>query len=243
VNDAEALLEQMLEKAGMPAAERQHMIELGIPLGTTTADFFYADPGDRTEGLCIYLDGLSASIHGNPEAQRRDARIREELRSREYELLVIAASHLTDKDEMVRHLRRIARFLVGGAKAKEVEANTSWFVDASRPEPRAEGAEAVDGWSEILDLVEDGWRPLLEGLRQANLEAPDDADWEILIDGRVSGHKAIVVWRPGATSVALVDEGIDTDLDGVIRVAREHAPKEVATRVRDLIAARSGGVS
>lgn len=243
VNDAEALLEAMLDKAGMPAPERQHAIDLGMPLGTTTADFFYEDPADRTEGLCIYLDGLSAGIHGNPEAQRRDARIREELRSREYEVLVIAASHLTDKDEMVRHLRRVARFLIGGAKAKEVQDDTSWFADARGSQPPDASAETVDGWSEILDLVDDGWRPLLEGLRAADLEAPDDADWEIAIDGRVSDHKAIVVWRPGPASVALVDESMDAHVAGVVRVGREDAPAEVAASVRELLAARAGGSS
>ncbi|MCZ7682466.1 MAG: hypothetical protein M5U28_28205 [Sandaracinaceae bacterium] len=38
----------------MPAPERQHAIDLGMPLGTTTADFFYEDPADRT-GRALHL--------------------------------------------------------------------------------------------------------------------------------------------------------------------------------------------
>ena len=129
VNEAEAALLEMLERAGFPAPFCQHEIDLGKPVGKTIPDFFFEDPTDRFEGLCIYLDGLSRAIHGNPETRSRDAGIREELRARDYEVLAIAASHLTDRDEMARHFSFIARFLIGKDKARDVRDDTSWFFD------------------------------------------------------------------------------------------------------------------
>ena len=129
VNEAEEVLKEMLSRAGLPGPTCQHEIDIGMPLGKTVVDFFYEDPGERYEGLCIYLDGLSQTIHGNAEAQRRDSRIREELRANGYEIIVIAASHLTDRAEMTNHFSRIARILIGKEKARSVRDDTSWFLD------------------------------------------------------------------------------------------------------------------
>lgn len=210
VNEAESVLREMLEKAGLPVPVRQYEIDLGMPLGKTTPDFFYEDPTERFEGLCIYLDGLSRNIHGTPEAQRRDARIREELRARDYEVLAIAASHLSDRHEMANHFGRIARFLLGKEKARAVRSDTGWFVDVrSRSEPPA----SESAWEEIFDLVDEDWKGLLEGLREAGIEAPDDADWDIPSDGRVTGTRAVVVWRSTGDWLALVhaDAGLSGD--------------------------------
>ena len=129
---AEAALAEMLERAGFPTPRGQYEIDLGMPHGKTTPDFFYEDSTERFEGLCIYVDGLSDGIHGNIEAQRRDARIREQLRAEEYEVVVIPASHLFDRAQMAQHLGRIARFLLGKQQAKLIKADTSWFVEPRR---------------------------------------------------------------------------------------------------------------
>lgn len=129
-SQAEAVLAEMLARAGFPNPRAQYEIDLGMPHGKTIPDFFYEDPTERFEGLCIYVDGLSDGIHGGIEAQRRDARVREQLRAEEYEVVGIPASHLTDREQMAQHLGRIARFLLGKQRAKEIRGDTSWFVMA-----------------------------------------------------------------------------------------------------------------
>jgi hypothetical protein len=98
VNEAEATLRALLERAGFPAPIGQQPIDLGRPLGSTTPDFFYKDPADRADGICIYLDGMSGHLHGNPVTQRRDREIREELRHRGYEVFEIPFGHLADRE-------------------------------------------------------------------------------------------------------------------------------------------------
>jgi hypothetical protein len=126
-NEAEAILKGMLDRAGFPAAEWHRQINLGRPLGTTSPDAFYEDPDEADHGICVYLDGLSRGIHGNPEIARRDAHIRAELRARGYEVLEIAASELSEREAMRRHFFRLGRHLLGRERAREVRDNDGWF--------------------------------------------------------------------------------------------------------------------
>jgi ATP-dependent helicase YprA (DUF1998 family) len=128
VNQAEATLADMLRRAGFPAPELQKPLDLGLPLGTTTPDFFYDDPAGRYEGICIYVDGLGAGSHGTPDARRRDARLREQLRSDGYEVIAIAASELSDAGAMIGHLSRLARVLLGKEQARAIKEDTRWFA-------------------------------------------------------------------------------------------------------------------
>lgn len=123
VNVAEARLRKMLLAAGFPEAEWQKPIALGRPFGTTTPDAFYQEE----EGICIYLDGLSKHIHGTPETQKRDREIRDELRSKGYEVLEIAASDLDDRAAMGRHFYRLGVWLLGKAEAKKIRDGAGWF--------------------------------------------------------------------------------------------------------------------
>ncbi len=130
-NEAEARLRGMLLRAGFPEPRWQHQILLGAPLGSTTPDAFYDGGHELDPGICIYLDGLSDGSHGRSETAQRDRRIREELRSRGYEVFEIAASVLHDRAAMGRHLARLARFLFGREKAQEVRNDPSWFDGAA----------------------------------------------------------------------------------------------------------------
>jgi len=136
VNEAEATLRALLERAGFPPPIGQRTIELGLPLGSPTPDFFYDDPADRAEGICIYLDGMSAHIHGNAATQRRDREIREELRHRGYEVFEVPFGHLSDRGAMARHFYRLGRILLGKEQAIRVRDEASWF--ATNLEPRQE---------------------------------------------------------------------------------------------------------
>ncbi|MBZ0272689.1 hypothetical protein K8I61_11680 [bacterium] len=127
VNQAEKALKAMLERAGFHGFKAQHPIDLGRPLGTTTPDFFIEDPTGAREGICIYLDGMSKHIHGNPRTLKKDREIRDELRGRAYEVIEIPYGHLTDLEAMRRHFYRLGRILAGREMADRIRDNENWF--------------------------------------------------------------------------------------------------------------------
>lgn len=127
VNDAEERLRIMLERAGLHGYQAQQPIDLGLPLGSTTPDFFYSPATEHYEGICVYLDGMSRELHGNPERQKRDRRIREELRNRGYEVVEITQAQLFDRDAMAQHFFRIGRLLLGKESARRVKVDLKWF--------------------------------------------------------------------------------------------------------------------
>lgn len=79
------------------------------------------------EGVCIYLDGLSRHLHGNPETAERDRNIRAWLRSRGCEVVEIPAHDLDDEEAMVRHFRRLAGYLGMRELRNRVSGDRSWF--------------------------------------------------------------------------------------------------------------------
>ena len=126
VNRAEALLRHLLHRADLPEAEWHRQIALSRPLGTTTPDCFWAVEDEP--GLCLYLNGMSAHLHGNPATRDRDQAIRDQLRSMHYEVLQITATQLHDRDAMAQHFHRIVRILIGRERARTVREDISWFV-------------------------------------------------------------------------------------------------------------------
>jgi Domain of unknown function (DUF1998) len=189
VNAGEETLRQMLKRAGFHNFMSQQTIELGRPVGRTTPDFFFDDPNGHYEGICIYLDGLSANLHGDPAIARRDREIREALRDRFYEVLEITYAELSDCDAMKRHFFRLGRALLGRDGAERVRRDDTWF-SSQEPEKLATPSPGVDiaahdDWKECIDLLDAEWRPLATGLRDVGVPAPTEVDLEILIDGKV----------------------------------------------------------
>ena len=137
VNDAEVKLRHLLLAAGFGEGVRGEQIRLDRSLGTeraraasgtTTPDVIYrTEDHDSDEGVCIYLDGLSAHLHGNSETAERDREIRTWLRNRGYEVIEIAANELDDEDAMVRHFRRLASYLGMRDVRSRVRDDRSWF--------------------------------------------------------------------------------------------------------------------
>ena len=83
--------------------------------------------GEPDETVCIYLDGLSRHLHGNPTTAEKDREIRTWLRNHGYEVIEIAANQLTDKDAMTRHFRRLAGYLGRQDLRGKVKDDRSWF--------------------------------------------------------------------------------------------------------------------
>ena len=135
VNDGEIKLKRLLEAAGFLAGRFQQQVRFKKPLvldhliGSTTPDVFYSgdtdDPDDK--GLCVYLDGLSSALHGDPATASRDHEIRAWLRNNGYQVVEISRVDLDDRNAMVRQFKRIARYLEGRSLAESVENDTSWF--------------------------------------------------------------------------------------------------------------------
>ncbi|HEY3267258.1 MAG TPA: DEAD/DEAH box helicase [Armatimonadota bacterium] len=125
VNSGEAHLRAYLARAGFPDPEWQRQIDLGHPYGNTTPDCFF--PLDDEPGVCVYLDGLSAGIHGNADAQARDRELRERLREMGYEVLSIAATELFDRGAMAGKLAKLAKYLADKDLAARTKGDTTWF--------------------------------------------------------------------------------------------------------------------
>jgi phage repressor protein C with HTH and peptisase S24 domain len=128
VNEAERRLRHLLLAAGFEEGIRGEQIRLDRAIGTTTPDIIYRAPHHaENEGVCIYLDGLSEHLHGNPVTAEQDQRIRSWLRNNGYEVIEIAASDLHDADAMVRHFRRLAGYLGANSLRDSLRSDTSWF--------------------------------------------------------------------------------------------------------------------
>ena len=128
VNEAERRLRHLLLAAGFEEGTRGEQLRLDRAIGTTTPDVIYrADHHDDDEGICIYLDGLSGHLHGNPATAERDREIRTWLRNNGYDVIEIAVSDLYDECAMVSRVRKLAGYLRADDLRRSVRDNTDWF--------------------------------------------------------------------------------------------------------------------
>jgi hypothetical protein len=102
---------------------------------------------------------------------------------------------------MRRHFFSIGRLLLERDQAREIRDNPAWF-DVPAPEP----VDSSGAWDELLGLLDTRWHPLAAGLRTAGVPPPRDVDWDILVDGRVSGDRAVMVWDGGSAPVVLIED-------------------------------------
>ena len=144
VNEAERRLRHLLLAAGFGEGVRGEQIRLDRAIGTTTPDVIYraAHHADN-EGVCVYLDGLSAHIHGNRQTEQKDREIRNWLRNNGYDVIEIAVSDLHDEGAMTRHFKRLAGYLREDTLRSRISSAAEWFrslVDGaglrSRPQLR-----------------------------------------------------------------------------------------------------------
>lgn len=131
VNEVERRLRHALLAAGFEEGLRGHQIRLDRAIGPTTPDVLYRGPDHgEDEGVCIYLDGLSSHLHGNPATAEQDQRIRSWLRNHGYEVIEIAAGDLFDEEAMRRHFVKLAGYLGQRELKERIRADGSWFRDA-----------------------------------------------------------------------------------------------------------------
>jgi hypothetical protein len=228
VNPGEQILAAMLDRAGLHGYEPQYEIDLGKPLGTTTPDFFFEDPNEHYEGVCIYLDGLSGHLHGNPETAERDRRIREQLRADFYEVIEITRTQLDDPEAMRRHFARLGRVLGGKERASQLKRDVSWYAEPQLDEPERED----QAWDEALDLLGESYEEIVNELMEAGVPPPSDVHWDLVIEDRVSGKKAIMVWEQEGRHVAVCqpDQAPDPAQDWIVVLD----PETRATTIAEL---------
>jgi hypothetical protein len=210
VNNAEALLQTMLRRAGFPDPIPQHSIDLGRPLGTTIPDFFYHDPDERKEGVCIYLDGMSRPLHGNADRQAKDQAIREELSNEGYEVITIPAGDLEDRDRMAKYFFRLGRLLLDRPRADAIRSSSDWFVtplEVVTPAASPPASSENTHLQETLELFESDWRPLIKALAQHS-DITVDGGSDVEVNGQVVGTYTAQVCRDTAL-IYLVDARAD----------------------------------
>lgn len=157
VNDAETRLRHLLLAAGFGEGIRNEQVRLDRALGTTTPDVIYRGEDHETdERVCIYLDGLSRHVHGNPETAEKDRVIRDWLRNHDYEVIEIPANELDDADAMTRHFRRLATYLGMREARNRLRDDRSWFdrgAEAGRPALRLVAPTADTRYVNCVPLV------------------------------------------------------------------------------------------
>ena len=122
----EARFLQLLTQAGLPDPTCQEPISLGS-FGQTIPDFFYESDDEDEPGICIYLDGMSTHIHGNPHQQAKDIMLREALRNQDYNVIAIPSDQLYEKESMVKVLSKITKYLLGKGASKALKQDTAWY--------------------------------------------------------------------------------------------------------------------
>jgi len=129
-HEREQQLRDMLLRAGFIAPILNKEIDLGRPHPKTYPDVFFEVPDGRKEGVCIYLDGMSGHLHGNPQTAQRDRQIREMLRNENYEVIEIPVGNLDDREAMRRHFYRIGAVLLGKEQAVRIRDNPNWHLNS-----------------------------------------------------------------------------------------------------------------
>ena len=198
----ELRFKRFLVEAGLPDPLCQHRIDLGAGYGGTIPDFFYEGEDEDEPGICVYLDGMSGHIHGNAEQAEKDRAIRAKLDSMGFEVVVVRSFELDDKDAVVRAIARIAKYLVGRQKQKQVKADTSWF-------DRAESSAAPRSGRPQLRLIrceedEAGALPIYD-LRVAAGAFSEGQMPEAIGFGQVDGAST----RPGLFVAQVVGDSMD----------------------------------
>lgn len=127
-------------RAGFPEAKRHEPIDLGQPLGKTYPDCLWPGTDPSEPGICVYLDGLSDRLHGNPVTAERDRVLREALRAKGYEVFELPASCLDDRGRMTQLFYDLGLRLLDRDRAKSLRANpTAWFDTSASPPPGQHG--------------------------------------------------------------------------------------------------------
>jgi hypothetical protein len=249
VNQAERRLQELLLQAGFEEGIRGEQLRLDRALGTTTPDVIYRTTEHAPdEGVCIYLDGLSAHLHGNPTTAERDRQIRTWLRNNGYEVLEIAANELHDQGAMTRHFRKLAGYLSLPDLKERLRTEQGWYQTAGAvPERAARHAEPPmpplvrarpeERYKTCLPLVPLKVAAGAFGDPQA---IPPDEEWEnwVAVEGRKLRPGMFVAKVVGKSLEPRIPEGSYCVFSAPVEGTRQG--KIVLVQLRDAVDPESG---
>ena len=211
VNEVERRLRHLLIAAGFEEGIRGEQLRLGHALGTTTPDVIYRGPHHgQDEGVCIYLDGMSGHLHGNPATAEHDQRIRTWLRNDGYEVIEIPVSDLHDSEAMSRHFRRLAGFLREDGLRTSLGEDRTWF-ERLAGEAKAAARQTLRRLRPTLDQRYVGCLPLVPLKAAAGTfgdpqNVADDDGWDWV---EVDSLRSL---RPGMFVAQVVGESMEPDI-------------------------------
>jgi phage repressor protein C with HTH and peptisase S24 domain len=245
VNEAERRLRHLLKAAGFEEGVRGEQIRLDPAIGTTTPDVIYRAPHHGPdEGVCIYLDGLSAHLHGHAATIERDRAIRIWLRNNGWDVIEIAANELHDQDAMQRHFRRLAGYLRADDLRARVQADTSWFGRVQETARRAAFALRI-----VRPSAEERYRgnvPLVPLAAAAgsfgdpqNVAEPVESDWVAVDTQRRLRPGMFVAQVVGKSMEPQIPDGSWCLFAAPLEGARQG--KTVLVRLRDQPDSEHGG--
>ena len=145
-------LAAVLRASGFDGFESQRRIEIGEPYSSTVPDFAYEDL-DADVRVAIYLDGMSAHLHGSATTAHADAIIRDQLEDRGWTVVAIPASALDDPEVLKLKLKKVARALSRNDILDELSAGSRWYQRANEDVAAAEMSGEFETDEAIPDLA------------------------------------------------------------------------------------------
>jgi len=235
VNERERKLRHLLRAAGFEEGTRGEQVRLDRSIGTTTPDVTYrtADHG-VDEGICIYLDGLSGHLHGNPQTGEHDQRIRSWLRNHGWEVIEISAVELDDAEAMTRHFRKLAGYLGASDLRAAIGSDRAWFDrpvgagPAERSALRLVTPLPVDRYRTCVPLVP--LKSAAGGFGDAHFIEEGQWDWVTLDTPRKLRPGMFVAQVVGKSMEPLVPDGSYCLFAGPVTGSREGRVVLVALR-------------
>ncbi|MFW5739161.1 MAG: helicase-related protein, partial [Myxococcota bacterium] len=191
-SDSELGFARICAKRGFPVPpSAQHKVSFGDG-SYTLADFAYPDAK-----ILVYIDGMSAGIHGNAAQQKKDRLVRAKAKMAGWHVVAISAEGLQDAESVAGCLEEIALYL-----------GVEWSAD-TMAEPAPGGAAQPGGWEAIFELLDEHWIPLAKQLKKAGVPVPEDVDVELAdAEGRVTDIRAVLFWQGATCGVGLVDQDV-----------------------------------
>lgn len=186
----------------------------------TIADWAY--PEDK---VLVFIDGTSKELHGNPMQRQKDSLQRAKAKKLGYTVIEIPALALEDDEMVAFFFEEIANLL---------KHDYSSSVPDEESAPTSQRSASSNGWRTFIDdLLDEQWHDLARVLAENDVPPPDDAHVGLTRDGVVTEHLAVMLWKRGDTSVALVTrEEAGALVDEAILISNDAKSAHIAEQVR-----------